>query len=443
MGFTTLIFLTGGSARADTASLVLLRPMVVLALGYAIYQWLGSERTGFAVPVGALLALAGFALVQLIPLPPMIWTSLPGREPLAEAQDAAQIALTWQPVSVVPMATINSFGAVLVPLAGLILLAISPEKVRSNTLKLVTGLMLISAALGLLQALAPSQAILYFYRITNEGFPVGLFANRNHHAVMLAATIPFVLAYGEKFARDRAGPFDWIGRGLGLGLVALAVMTGSRIGTLLAMGAFLVTVTIFANARLSSTSRPANRSKRIAVTLIPLGLILTATLLFLTGVGAGFERLADKDSFDDLRFQILPEISAMLGQALPFGWGLGTFPEVFEVYERNELIQPAYINHAHNDWLEIIIEGGLVIPLILAVIARWIARIAWANRKQIAHPIAAASQMRFCALLAILVLVAGSLFDYPLRTPAAALAFVVFLVTFTAPPSAAEGRGRR
>lgn len=443
MGFVVLVFMLGGSARADTASLVLLRPITVLALGFGISQWLGAERTGFAVPIGVLFALAGFALVQLIPLPPAIWTSLPGRAPLAAAQEAAQIAFTWQPISVVPMATLNAFGALLVPLTALVLLATSSGRVRANTLKLVIGIMLISAALGVLQAMAPDQSLLYFYRITSDGYPVGLFANRNHQAVMLAAIIPFLLAYGESLAREKGAPYLWLGRLLALGLVALAVMTGSRIGALLAMGGFLVTVMLFAEARIAASSPHQDRPKRLAVLAIPLVFLLAAAAMFLTGVGAAFERLADKDGFDDLRFQILPEIYAMIGQSLPLGWGLGTFPEVFEIYERREIIQPSYINHAHNDWLEVIIEGGLAIPLILLVLAWWTVRIVWANRGAIARPRDHASQMRFSALLAMLILLMGSVFDYPLRTPAGALAFAVFLVTFAAPPSASKERGRR
>ena len=41
---------------------------------------------------------------------------------------------------------------------------------------------------------------LWFYRITNNGFPVGLFANRNHAAVFLAALLPLATAWalGQK-----------------------------------------------------------------------------------------------------------------------------------------------------------------------------------------------------------------------------------------------------
>jgi O-antigen ligase len=48
------------------------------------------------------------------------------------------------------------------------------------------------------------------------------------------------------------------------------------------------------------------------------------------------------------------------------GYGLGTFPEV---YQRYAIIDPAlylYVNHAHNDWAEFAADGG--VPFLLLVL---------------------------------------------------------------------------
>ncbi len=440
VGFFALVLLLGGSARADAASLLLLRPMAVLVLGYALVQWLKSPATGLGVPIGAFALLAGLALLQIVPLPPQVWTALPGREPLVAALEAARVPLGWQPLSVVPMATLNAFGALLVPIAGLILLAIANEETRERALLLLVGFLLASAALGLLQAIAPSQSILYLYRVTNDSYPVGLFANRNHQAVMLAAIIPFVLAFGERLARERGAAFLWLGRIVALGLVGLCIMTGSRAGSVLAIGAFLVATALFADARIAATPPyPSQRRDRLAMLALPAAVLLALVGIALSGAGAAFERLADKDSFDDLRFQILPDLFAMIADAMPLGWGFGTFPEVFEIYERREMIQPFYVNHAHSDWLEVIIEGGLAAPAILLVLGLWIARTAWSKRHALLRPRDHASRLTFSAFAAILILVAGSLFDYPLRTPAGALGFVIFLAILAVPKAASPG----
>ncbi len=453
LGFLALVLLMGGSARGDVASLMIIRPLAALVLAFGLTQLLhanarGAGPSGLAFPMAAFAALAVFAAVQLIPLPPSIWTALPGREPLVAGQEAAQIALSWQPISAAPMATINAFGALLVPLALIIMFAVVQDAARKKAVILLCTFMGLSAVIAAVQSMAPGTSLLYFYRVTNGDFPVGLFANRNHQAVMLAAIIPFILAMSEKAAQRRNGHSatqvciaGWIAA---LGLAGLAVMTGSRAGAILSIAALGITAPLFTYARLAAKGREGSLLKlRLAVLAAPTALLIGVGALFMLGGGAAFERLAEKDSFGDLRFQILPEVFAMIANSMPLGWGFGTFPEVYEIYERREMIQPAYINHAHNDWLEIIIEGGLIAPLIAMLLALWTVRSAWRHRRQIARPRGDEGRMRFAALAGIAILIAGSAFDYPLRTPAGAAAFVVFLGLLAAPYSASRPANKR
>jgi O-antigen ligase len=46
------------------------------------------------------------------------------------------------------------------------------------------------------------------------------------------------------------------------------------------------------------------------------------------------------------------------------GYGLGTFPEVYQRYAIHDL--PYYANHAHNDWAEFAADGG--VPFLLLVL---------------------------------------------------------------------------
>src|SRR3546814_6402182 len=58
---------------------------------------------------------------------------------------------------------------------------------------LITAVVVIacaSAVLGLLQILSGPSSPAYLYRIANNDSMVGLFSNRNHHAIFLACTIP-------------------------------------------------------------------------------------------------------------------------------------------------------------------------------------------------------------------------------------------------------------
>jgi O-antigen ligase len=61
----------------------------------------------------------------------------------------------------------------------------------------------------------------------------------------------------------------------------------------------------------------------------------------------------------------------MIEQRPLIGFGLGTFPEVYQRYAVRDF--PFYANHVHNDWAEFAAEGGIpfllliLVPFVLAV----------------------------------------------------------------------------
>src|SRR3546814_18783044 len=54
-----------------------------------------------------------------------------------------------------------------------------------------------SGGLGLAQVIGPRDGPLYLYEITNNGSAVGLFANRNHQAALLACLFPMLAVYAS------------------------------------------------------------------------------------------------------------------------------------------------------------------------------------------------------------------------------------------------------
>src|SRR5690606_13196271 len=86
-----------------------------------------------------------------------------------------------------------------------------------------------------------------------------------------------------------------------------------------------------------------------------------------------FDRLFSGDNVEELRGQLVPTLTKMLTDYFPWGSGFGSFEYVYRIYEPLELLRPAYLNQAHNDWLQFPIEGGLPAILIAAVAAIWAA----------------------------------------------------------------------
>jgi O-antigen ligase len=82
------------------------------------------------------------------------------------------------------------------------------------------------------------------------------------------------------------------------------------------------------------------------------------------------------------------------------GFGLGTFPEVYQRYAVKDF--PFYANHTHNDWAEFAADGGL--PFLLLVLIPFAAAIPTAIR----HPWG-------LGLIAVMV---HACVDYPFPRPA-------------------------
>ena len=101
---------------------------------------------------------------------------------------------------------------------------------------------------------------------------------------------------------------------------------------------------------------------------------------------------------------------------LPFGVGFGAFEQAYRAAEPVDLLSPTYFNHAHNDWLQIIVEGGVPGALILLVA---LALIVWRIIQcvRFRQDRSKTSTLNWLGMFSILLIALHSFVDYPLRTP--------------------------
>lgn len=408
-------FVFGGSSRADSYAQLFVRAAAII-IGVLALLWVRPQQL-MTVRAPLLLALAWAALMasQLVPLPPALWTSLPGREQFVDLAGIAGIPQPWRPISLVPHATLNSVLAMTVPLAALVCLSmLQPERYR-HFLALLALLVVVSGTVGVAQV--ASGGSLYFYEISNRGDAVGLFANRNHQAVFLAISVP-ILAGLVSFPLERPHPRVSIAAALVFILIfPLLFVTGSRQGVVLL---FVGIVLGYLVLRKAKYSWPLSRR---SISRFPLAMygaaavVLATALLVLFRVGA-VDRMISLDIARDVRLLLLPVISEMAWEYLPFGTGFGAFPDLFKIAEPAWSLSRRYVNHAHNDLLEIVIEGGLPAILLLLSFLAWAAA---ASFKIWRAPFGSLSRrVHLLGLVGsslIVILLLASLADYPLRTP--------------------------
>ena len=374
-------------------------------------------------------------LIQLVPLPPSIWTALPGRAAVADGFKLIGQPLPWLPVSLAPARTVASLLWLLPALA--VLLGI----VRLGNFRgawIASGVAIVAAlsvAIGALQLAGGTGSDWYFYSITNYGATVGFFANANHLATLLVATIPLLTAfYLNARAKGRS-----VSRASGLlvmlgGAVAV-VMVGIVINSSLA-GIGLMVPAVAASGLLLIRSRRKKKLSPLWGGMVALllfgavaGIYLSPTSNNLTANGAR----SDPSS----RYQSFSISSKAVLDYLPLGSGVGTFPNIYPTYEDPDRVTRFYMNHVHSDYIELALETGLPGMIVLALFLWW-----WLRRTVSIWRAEEADYLALGATIASGVILAHSLVDYPLRTAAISALFAACCALMADPRARVRERVR-
>lgn len=410
----------GGSARGDMAGLIVLRPLSALLLGWGLWRMRREQLSRYSSVAVMALAVAALPSLQLVPLPFGLWSRAPGHGLVVAIDEAAGLGRIARPLTLTPSLTLNALLSLLVPLAVLALGLGLDSGQRRKLLPVLLAMGGASALLGLAQAVGGPDSPLYIYDFTNPGSAVGLFANRNHAGTLLAMMLPMLAVAWLQAGNPLGQAAAVLG---GLTLLPLILITGSRAGLLLGVMALAAIPFVLASAM--TRRQTARQGLAIA-----LGVIAVAGLALVTvklGRAEAWDRLVAGGGDGDARFRILPALIGAIAAFFPWGSGAGSFEPVFQTLEPDSLLAPAYMNHAHNDWLEAAMTGGAAAILLECIaLAAFVRALYLAIRRPQADRIAASFQRMGLVLVGMAGL--ASIGDYPLRTPALAAVFMVALL---------------
>lgn len=406
-----ILWIAGGASRADALGQAVTRAGICAILVAAALVGPRPDLRPVRMPLWLLLAALALVLLQLVPLPPGVWQALPGRGILSDAAVLAGGAQPWRPLAMVPGAAMNAAFSLIVPIATLLLVASLPAGMHERLLSLVIAMVAGTAFLGLLQF---SGATLD-YPLVNDtlGAVSGNFANRNHFALFLAEGCLLLSGWaflGHRQPRWRAPA----ALGLLLLFVLVILASGSRAG--MAAGGLALAIGV------PVAWRGIRRGLRHAPGwAVPALLVLAAAIVIgfvLLSVAAdravAITRALDVDAGQDMRARGLPTVLHAIGTYFPFGSGFGGFDRIFFIHEPFALLKPTYFNHAHNEYLEIPLEGGLAGVLLLILAVGWWA---WASIRAWRAPAGSDATFRRIGSAMLFLILFASIFDYPARTP--------------------------
>lgn len=399
-----LAVLLGGGDEEPAIGLVI--ELVGTALLLATFVDRVPEGSPLPAIVKAVLVIgAVIPAVQLIPVPFGWWADLPGRAFAAAIQEAAQATDGTHQLSLDPEAT-RAAGVFLVPgFAAVLATARADPLERRRLAMLITALALASALLGVTQIATGAG---YLRPTPHEGTATGFFTNRNHQADLLLCGMAFVAALGTDRIRSRGAAL--FAAGLVVLLALCEITTTSRMGTTLLLPELAVAALIlFAQA-----GRTGWIAVGVGVALVGALVLIALTNPVVQSTLARFHDLGQDD-----RYSFWTGTLVAIHRYWPWGSGLGTFVPVYASVEDLDSVSFFFANHAHNDYLELLLEVGAAAILLFAA---YLAVLLYAARFALRG---SGWQLRAAALAAIITLLIHSAVDFPLRTFALSVIFGV------------------
>jgi len=251
--------------------------------------------------------------------------------------------------------------------------------------------------------------IYWFRELTQGGTPFGPFVNRNHFAGLMGMIVP--LSLGLTFSeRNREKKALQIFISV---IMSLALFLSLSRGGIISFfgGLFIFSIVILTLKRGSSYRR-----------LLPIFIFLAILVIYLLylGITPIVERFYKTDVTSEQRLSAWQASLSIISDFPIFGSGMGTFQYIFKKYKPDGLY--AYWDHAHNDYIEQLVEGGILgfilIAAFLFFVIRGLFRIDIKKNDL---------YLRAGIISSITAMMTHSFFDFNLHIPSNAIVFFMIL----------------
>ena len=427
-----LSLMTGGSSQESGGGVFAARLLALPLIAWGGWRLVHDRAQETARPM-ALVSGAWLLFIAVLVAIPLLQLWLPGTVAGGEGRAAlAQDLLGFgvaapAHLSLSPVATRDSAFALLPALALFALTLVLPTRAQRGLAVALVLLAMASLLLGVAQLGAPKESALNPYPQWQPAMN-GFFANPNHQATMLVVAATLACArlatalggWPERRPR-RAATISVSALVMLLAAVALP-LTGSRAGVVLFILACGVVV---------AAHWPAWRGSRRGRVMLAASLALAGFALLVA------LRWMQVDSVDELRAPLRAVTGEIAGRFAPLGAGMGSFVPVFGQEAPRALLMGEYVNHAHNEYAQWWLEAGVPALVAMALGAATLALTLLGLWRLPAHE----RGLGVTALVALAAILAHSIVDYPLRTPAM-LAVAAALAGIAAAQAARASRGR-
>jgi O-antigen ligase len=264
----------------------------------------------------------------------------------------------------------------------------------------------------------------------------GTFANRNHFAGLLELGLPFAVAYPLSLLQQRE-------RGMDIGISSLIRICASfaiaatllvaitfslsRMGFIAALSSLLVMGIVAVLASRTTTFFASRAAKTGAIAILILGVLVTFVILPPNELIERFAQISSNEESSEGRAGLWKETASLIHAYPIFGCGLGAFESAFPKYK---VSGPMFTDdYAHNDFLQVLAEMGIVGALILFLPAAAAVRRAFGCALHSADPALRTLGLACAGSLTAIIMHSTADFNLSIPSNAMTVAWIVGIVT--------------
>ena len=422
--------------------------LTTVAFG-TVHGWALAVFAATAAGVVCLWCLDGITLrsVQLnrnalqLPLLGLIALGLIQLLPLRSAPDNAGLPLALsRALTLDPNATqlvLVQLIALFIYFAATLIFTDSPRRLRTLTRTIIIFGFLLSM-FGLTQSLTTDGTRVYWFRQLTQSTAFGPFINRHHFAGYMELTIglPLGLLFSGSLEVHKRPLYAFVAL-----LMAVALIFTNSRGGMISLTAEIVFVVVIAGPGMGDRARQTNRGRgvilRVAAALA-FALILIVGAIAVGGPGVFGRLLGTVNAADPTngRAHFWAVTLDVIKHQPIVGGGLGSFGVIYTRYDSaNGLYR---LEQAHNDYLQILADGGIVggllgLSFLVILFRQGLTR--RATEDKFRRGVATG------ALAGCLAVLVHSAFDFTLHTTSNALLFLVLAALATLDRRVEEGDG--
>ncbi len=318
-----------------------------------------------------------FILIQAVPLPsPLVQLISPAAFEIQQNAAFARGGDFWMTLSVHPRATVEAFLRY-ASYAAFYVLTVQILSYKDMLKKTVIAVTVFGAALAfssILQLYLTEDMAMWVRHVPENSMIVGPYICHNHYAGLMEMIFPVALAlfffYRPKLGRSSfiRSIIEILGQekaNIHILIGAAALLIGTSIFLSMSRGGIISTCLAFFFFLFLISRRRITRGGTVLTALVVILICLSVSWF---GWDAVFERFAqlknEQGTIENSRFDYWKDSSGIVSDYPAVGAGFGTFADVYRHYQSVD--EKSFVNHAHNDYIELAAQGGIIAFLLVA-----------------------------------------------------------------------------